>query len=115
MLQRTTSAVCPDIDSVAITKAMDQHGFSWNMMRRESEENVVERLQSIDGLSHDQHHDLYRVIKCSDPEVMEVEMRNSLYYVHWQFYKDFIMRRMSPFPTYGLLSAQLYGEFATSQ
>ena len=95
MLQRTTSAVCPDFNSVAITKAMDQHGFSWGMIRRESEENVVERLQSIDGLSHDQHHELYRLIKSNDPIVIEVAMRRNLCDAQWHLYESFIMRRMS--------------------
>ena len=96
VLRRTAAAVCPDIDSVFIENAVNKYEFSWNMMRRESEENVVERLQSIDGLNGIQCLELYRVIKGNDPKVMEVDMRKSLYNVYTDFYKRFIMRRMYP-------------------
>ena len=96
VLRRTAAAVCPDIDSVFIENAVNKYEFSWNMTWRESEENVVQRLQSINGLNDIQCLDLYRVIKGSHPKVMEVEMRKCLYKVYWIFYKKFIMRRMYP-------------------
>ena len=104
VLQRTVSSHFPDIDTETIINAMDKNEFSWNMMRRESEENVVERLQSIDGLNRIQCLELYRVIKGSDPKVMEVEMRKSLYNVYNIFYKKFLMRRMYPLSVHDVFS-----------
>ena len=95
MMQQETAALKSDIDRRLIQKAVQHHNLSWAVIREESEQFVVDKLQYIDHLNNFQCIELYQAIKKRNPQtVLHLINTTYLWNAHVTIFYKFLSRCM---------------------
>ena len=94
-LRKSLLEMNTDINHQSLQHALSNCDLSWELMKAETKESMIKRLQNSLSLSYLQCLIVYESMQCIDPDVVDLEIKERARHFHANLYQDFSLKCMS--------------------